>query len=462
MSNIYKELIASQLETTSIKWPQLDLQVPEVDFFLQSYSYPMAACPLVISGQNVHEFTQLAKGLVPIMCQSIKSFFGHDEALFAQYLEEPEWLLSMLHRNAIPEFERLCRYDVVVNQHEVKVIEVNSGCSLGGWQHDSFASLYESSFQDVAPHVSGQVVRKPVFEQQMLAMQKAISRKTLSSGKGDILFYIMGDLDSQETRSAMDFIKTCHKKANPQTAGRVLFFNDFSRLRVDQNTKQVFYDNHRIDALHLALPEGVTVPSHLMMQLCTCAMEGKLVLPDNPVLSLLGNKMLFAVLYEPKAWEALGKEFQAFITQYIPWTARLASPTVIRHTEVQPLEQILLAEKDNLVIKKAKSFMGRDVFIGRQMSQSDWQLQIDRVKNHEGWLVQEYCEPSVTSATDQYGTVKPFQMIWGVFDFGNAYGGAFVRGKEVSANTDGVINSACGAVEFIVFDEKPKRKLIKI
>ncbi len=116
-----------------------------------------------------------------------------------------------------------------------------------------------------------------------------------------------------------------------------------------------------------------------------------------------------------------------------------------------PSKTFLKTQKDQLIIKDARGSQGENVFVGAKCSEEQWQHAIDMASKEGEWLIQEHCDSlPFTGQCDSYG-LSNFDYIWGLFGFGDTYGGANIRMKQRIAS-DGVINLATGAMEAIVLE----------
>jgi hypothetical protein len=461
LADSFAVLITAHQRSDVTRWPALNMQDELIHPFMRNYEYPMSACPLILSKSFKMDFKSLSAKLVPILYHAIKEYFKDDEQQFAEYLQEPAWLISIIKENSISEFERMCRYDIVICDGKPKVIEVNTGSNLGGWQHDCFTQAYLKGFEIYASSLAERVNRLGILECCMLSLKKSIALKASFRGKGNVLFYMM-ELPDLLRETTQSFLRSVYDKAFSDTSGKLIFFSDFDKVLVSKADLIVRYEDEVIDAICLPLPEGVTVPDYLMIMLTRSAVEGTLVMPDNPVFRILGNKLLFPLLFTPAVMNSLAPEQQTFVDTHIPWSANLSLPELVYEGRLYQTKKFILSTQEKWVIKKANSSMGRDVYLGCRMTADDWRSVVEHATSEPGWLVQQYCKPEPVLAVNEVGAIELFSLVWGVFDFGGQYVGSFVRGKNETTDSSGVINSACGAIEFIVFEEQPAKKLIKI
>jgi hypothetical protein len=100
------------------------------------------------------------------------------------------------------------------------------------------------------------------------------------------------------------------------------------------------------------------------------------------------------------------------------------------------------------------------VIVGLRTAPEDWRVQVTQAFAEGRWLVQEYLEsrPYLFQQGDR--GVAIHDLVWGMFCFGATYGGGFVRMVPRDRNRTGVINSARGADEGIIFEVKDDRSFV--
>jgi hypothetical protein len=103
------------------------------------------------------------------------------------------------------------------------------------------------------------------------------------------------------------------------------------------------------------------------------------------------------------------------------------------------------------VIKAARGYQGKDVFIGKFTNTDEWEEVLEKALENGAFIAQEFSDSVDFAAPNRHNEWTPHKLIWGAFGFGDFYGGVWVRMSEVKTDV-GVINSATGAVEAIVFE----------
>jgi hypothetical protein len=213
------------------------------------------------------------------------------------------------------------------------------------------------------------------------------------------------------------------------------------------------------------LPVGVNVASGTVLRLLPSFLAGKVVYPDSPLHSGFGSKLGLALLHESEVAALFSDDETPLIAAHTAWDARGKSERVVWNGHEHVLDLLLRTDKDHFILKKAQSFQGRDVIIVRFSEAATWNVCVANAGGDVNWLVQEYCAPDLVRAFDHELGFCPFEFVWGLFYFADAYSGAFVRGvpasREASDSTpSSVINSVHGAREFAVFEADRKQHIL--
>jgi hypothetical protein len=139
------------------------------------------------------------------------------------------------------------------------------------------------------------------------------------------------------------------------------------------------------------------------------------------------------------------------ILNHIPWTAMVEDKDIHYGDGKQPLIPLLRNNKEQFVIKAANGYQGKDVFIGKFSSDEEWEEAINLGLGTTSFIAQEFSDSVTVMAPNKENEWAPHKLIWGAFSFGEIYGGVWVRMSAVKTDV-GVINSATGAVEALVYE----------
>ena len=113
---------------------------------------------------------------------------------------------------------------------------------------------------------------------------------------------------------------------------------------------------------------------------CTC----------NPFRSyIVGNKKILAALLDPAYQDVYDSDERAVIQKTVPWTCVLA-PGQAQHKGYRiDLKDFVIGNKDRFVIKAANSYGGKEVFLGNDTEQAEWEAAIETHIEARNWVVQE-------------------------------------------------------------------------
>ena len=434
---------------------------PEVPLFLRQYRYRVASWPMIISRQKMQEFNDFVTPLADICYRCVKLFFKDDSQKFAEYLNMPSVVYDLLKDTKVDPRELLMRCDYIYSNNTCKLLEFNVGTAVGGWEHDWLIVLFERSMKLSQSTANWDLTYRNVIKKTLSSMCDTIKR-TKPSAKGNVLMCLIVDTMTQDE---IDSFKTAYaaiyRQVKSFTEGDVYFCDDFDQIEFKAGGS-VAYKGKEMDAVMISVDEEIPIPTSLMLRLVGAHMSGNIALPDNPMYTVLGNKMLLAILHEKSVQEQLDEKDREYIKKHIPWTVKSNCTEVEFEGKTHFLTDLLINQKDRFVIKKGNSKQGKHVYIGCTTDVEEWRSIVAKFGNDNAWLVQEFYEPENIIACDDKSQLGVFKPVWGVYCLNNSYAGSVVRaipvGEEGAGN--GVINSAGGAYELPVYEENKLTKTI--
>ncbi|MCC2606942.1 hypothetical protein [Planctobacterium marinum] len=458
-SETYRNLadsLANKNKVMSMSFDYADEKIPD---FMKHYEYPVSAVPVIISQKDIKKHNRFIERIIPLIYRALDVYFKGDESLFSRYLNEPEFLLPLILNTPYEPGKFFIRYDALFSDNEFKVLEINVGSTVGGWQHDWLSPVTIENLHNATDVDRSNVSHHNVTKAMFSSLYKEIS-KDASRTSANVLIFTSEQTDFQTESFKAEYRKVW---ANTQQSlrGQLYFFDNFDDL-VFTNQGELHFEGEKIDAILLTMAEGIFVPNEIMLKLLTCSMRNNLVFPDNPAITIVGNKSVLALVHETKFLASLNQEDVSFIQSHIPWTSKVEDKEILWQGTPHSLLSFLQDKKEQLVVKKARSQQGKDVYVGRYCSPGKWNEAIEKALQGHDWIVQQYCESDEFLCLDADGKLLPTKPVWGVFDIDSAYSGAFLR-AELTDSQNGVINSSNGAIEFMVLEENPvKRKRLML
>ncbi|OGW72475.1 MAG: hypothetical protein A2Y02_03225 [Omnitrophica bacterium GWA2_52_12] len=171
---------------------------------------------------------------------------------------------------------------------------------------------------------------------------------------------------------------------------------------------------------------------------------------------LAGSKAIHAILTNP-AYEHFFTEIENQAKrEYIPWTRRISDAEDFYGRSKTYLIDFLKDEKDSLVLKPSMGHGGRDVSLGCETRDDDWNVAIARALK-EDWVVQEYVHVPILTVPALINNKLDFaykKYNFNMLVFGGKYAGAFTRLSDES-----VINVARqgGLIPSLAPEQAPER-----
>lgn len=172
------------------------------------------------------------------------------------------------------------------------------------------------------------------------------------------------------------------------------------------------------------------------------AYKDRAVCVVNPLRSRLAStKALLSILTNPEYDHFFTESENKLKHDYIPWTRRLIDAEDFYGHKKIYLIDFLKDEKETLVLKPSSSYGGKDVKIGRETRDDDWNSTIDKALKGD-WVVQEYATIPIMTVPHVVNNKLDFaykKFNFNMLVFGGRYSGGFTRLSDES-----VINIARG------------------
>ncbi|MFH7012906.1 hypothetical protein ACHRV5_13625 [Flavobacterium sp. FlaQc-52] len=418
--------------------------VPDV---FKSYKYPVSGWPVLINKQMTQELTALSVKIPSLLKQIPSLYFNDDIKKLAEFYFTGDEMMAefamLCHKK---DLEIGCRLDLTFTEDGFKVLEANIGSSIGGWQIQSFESLIRNNHpelvnKDKVLDYKGrntlQIYMKFLIEQiiKQLGKQSTIN-----------LFMEMGDIeDEAEKEESLAFFDKLFKEelANFGLNGGA-YGGDMNELTLTNGN--LFLGDKVIHSLII-----LTMDMNVTPAIFRAFMMDRIYLPDHLGLRMLGDKRNLFILLELAQAGKFSPEENELILKNIPWTSFIENKKVIFKDREHNLPDLLKTDKDKFVIKVARGFQGKDVFIGKFSTEKEWEEALELALQNNAFIAQEFSDSLDFLAPNAENEWTLHKLIWGSFGFGDCYGGVWVRMSEVKTDV-GVINSATGAVEAIVFE----------
>ncbi len=187
------------------------------------------------------------------------------------------------------------------------------------------------------------------------------------------------------------------------------------------------------------------------------AYEARAICMVNPLRSrLAGTKTIHAILTNPEYDHFFTENENQVKRECIPWTRRISDAQDFYGRNMTYLIDFLKDEKDSLVLKPLAGHGGKDVTIGCETRDEDWNAAIARAVK-EDWAIQEYVHVPIMTVPAVINNKLDFaykKYNFNMLVFGGKYSGAFSRLSDES-----VINVARkgGLIPSLAAEHVPER-----
>lgn len=429
---------------------RVDTSNPQVVEYFKNYEYPINSWPVLINNEFAGQLRALALN-IPRLLRSIPSLYFNDDVkkIADFYFDGDEMLTQLALMCHYKNIDVGCRLDLTYTGDGFKVLEANMGTSIGGWQIQSFESIIRQNH----PELSGSDTagNYKVTDTQRVYIKFLVEQVMKYAGKESKtvnLFIALNDFKENEAKQqegAGFFDSLVRRELQSRGIHGETFTGDMSSLVLTNGN--LYFNGNIIQGL-IIFGLGITEIAPAVFR--AFAVD-KIYFPDHLGVTLLGDKRNLGILLELAQAGKFTPEENELVLKHIPWTVFFDNKVVEYDGLDYNLPELLEAFKDSFVLKHARGYQGNDVFVGKFTGMEEWKEVIKLALNDKRFIAQKYSDSLDFLAPNGHNQWTPHKLIWGAFGFGNYYGGVWVRMSEVKTDV-GVINSAKGAVEAIVYE----------
>jgi hypothetical protein len=171
------------------------------------------------------------------------------------------------------------------------------------------------------------------------------------------------------------------------------------------------------------------------------ALDHGCLLVNTQTSTFLSSKLTMGLLSEGRPWMSAAE--RALVTAYVPWTRILADRRTTRDGRDVDLVPFSIGNRESLVLKNSLGMSGRQVVIGNQASQPEWEAAVTKAAEAGTSVVQAFVEPrSCRLAMVADGADEPHDAdiapVFGPLLFGGRPAGLFSR--FFSDGTAGIVS----------------------
>jgi hypothetical protein len=443
LAEFHEDFLAQAVSGTT---GRIETKTASTTKLFKNYKYQVCAWPILIEKRTAARLGKLATRLPELLWKIPALYFENDQKRIADfYYNGNEIMAQFAMISHGMKLNPSIRLDISKAASGFKVLEVNAGSLMGGFELGSFENYFRKTHPRLNEKSPFSFKSYQVREHYFAFMVDEII-KYLPSVKNEVnLFIGLVDKEQKVRDNAMEFINTPIKAALEERGMRGgAFTGDLSEIKVVNG--ELRFRGIPIHAVTL-LGENLTMPPAVYRSF----LMKKVYLTAHFGYAILSNKRSLGILRELAEQGKFDAEDNQLVLEAIPFTKDVKAQQVRYKGETHDLLTLLKERKDEFIVKDPLGAKGNNVYCGRYESQSDWNKLVEGEAMERNYIAQEFCESINFLAPNANNNWVPHKLIWGAFGFGPDFGGVWGRLSDVSTDV-GVINSDRGAVEAMMFE----------
>lgn len=414
------------------------------------YCYPTQSWPTFLDPDRAQELAGCAEQVTALIKAIPERRYAGDADGFARYFSLPSRDLADLMLGSPTGLAgAFCRCDFIDTADGPKLLEINFSACLGGWQvqfeehwcredaviagfleREGLAPVHRNPIRACFDHVAEELLEHFGPSPAELTAVLLLPPTSAGTGRQSEPFFSKLFQDAVSARS-------------PGTATRFLQCGDGRQLEVGRGGLTLA--GSRVHAV-IEFRDEFSPP-----KVFRALKSGAALVYNGPLARILGSKLSVACLSEEEDSPFWTEEERRFLRQVVPWSRRVLPVETVFRGEAVYLPELLERCRPDLVLKAAAGARGESVVVGRCTPQEAWEQKVAQALSEGWWVVQEYLPGRAHLFQHGDRGFAVHDAVWGLFRFGPAYGGGFLRVLPRGAGR-GVINAAQGASFGIVYE----------
>ena len=321
-----------------------------------------------------------------------------------------------------PGYSRIlsfARFDGFLEGETLKFIELN-GDSPAGMAYADTLEKYLFDVPELQDFFSKAYVQRDMRSQKLLDALLGVYEEFGGLETPQIAIV---DWKNVRTRPEFDILKSFFEEKGYKTT-----IADPRELRYKSG--KLYHGNFRIDLVYRRVIFNELLEKLRDVGDFIRAYKDRAVCVANPLRSrLAASKALLSILTNPAYDHLFSAKENEIKHQHLPWARRIVDAENFYGGKKGYLIDFLKDEKENLVLKPADNYNAKDVTIGAETRDEDWNLAIDKALK-SNWMIQEFISPpfmTVPTVINHKIEFSAKKMNTGCFVFNGAYGGSISR-----------------------------------
>lgn len=358
--------------------PQFAKRLEKTRFYYGRFAIPTFYKAHFLASKQEHLIKRVATALTHVINTAVRLYFeeGHLSHVYRVAPEAAELI------KIDPGFSRavvFSRYDGLLEGQNLKLIEFNTDSPAGAAFTDEIEDLLfrEEALKDFLDE----------FQIKSASRVQSILGALLNAYEefGGFETPNIAIVDWRHVRMTAEFeiIKDYFESKGYKTT-----IADPRELQYRGG--KLYHKNFRVNLIYRRVVFDELVDRLDQVQDMIKAYRDRAVCMVNPLRSRLAStKSFLSILTNPEYDHFFTETENQIKREHIPWTRRIADAEEFYGHKKIYLIDFLKDEKDSLVLKPAAGYGGRNVMIGRETPDPEWNEAIDKALK-SNWVMQEY------------------------------------------------------------------------
>lgn len=432
--------------------PQIVSAIPrflerlEQSFFRYGrFMIPTFYKPYFLSPKQEHLLKRASSTLSQVINTAIRLYFEEAHLSYVYHIS-PEAAALMKMDPGYSQAVVFSRFDALLEGESLKIVEFNCDAPAGTAYNDQLEEvlLAEEPLQDFfEQHHLKAALRAQNILNSLLATYEEF-------GGFETPQIAIMDWRHVRTRAELEYMKTFFESKGYKTT-----IADPRDLKYKGG--KLYHKNFKVDLIYRRAIFDELVERLDEIEDLIKAYRDRAVCMVNPLRARLAStKALLSILTNPEYDHFFTENENKAKREHLPWTRRMMDAEDFYGRKKIYLIDFLKDEKETLVLKPSSGVGGKDVTIGRETPDSDWNAVMDKALKGD-WVVQEYV--NVPMMTVPVIVNHKLDFVYKRYNFSlmtcsGKYSGAFARVSDES-----MINVAKGGglITSLTAEQAPER-----